>query len=67
MPSRARRFCLVGLEKFGKREKQNTHLILFEMFVVFLYICTERERENVNKEEEKKVVTKFLQTQNGAA
>lgn len=34
-----------------KREKQNTHLILFEMFVVFLYICT--ERENVNKEEEK--------------
>lgn len=48
---------LVGLEKFGET-KQKKHLILFEMFVVFLYICTEKERKKVNK---RKVVTKFLQ------
>lgn len=33
------------------RNKTKKHLILFEMFVVFLYICTEKERKKVNKRE----------------
>lgn len=45
---------LVGLEKFGETKQNKKHLILFEMFVVFLYICTEKERKKVNKT---KVVT----------
>lgn len=40
--------------------RNKTHLILFEMFVVFLYICTERKSKKESKQD-LKVVTKFLQ------
>lgn len=46
------------LREIWRNKTKQKHLILFEMFVVFLYICTEKERKKVNK---KKVVTKFLQ------
>lgn len=46
------------LREIWRNKTKQKHLILFEMFVVFLYICTEKEREKVNK---RKVVTKFSQ------
>lgn len=39
------------LREIWRNKTKKKHLILFEMFVVFLYICTEKERKNVNKKE----------------